>query len=308
MASRQHFEMKHLKSPNRIMAPFFWMGGKGLLASRIVPHLPPAQVYVEPYCGAASVFWHLPRPYPVEVLNDIHQGIVNLFRCLQDPAMFEVLAHRIRWTPYARAEFVRAMEARNSSDPVEAAWGFYTTQNQGFAGRNAKQAGDWGRVFISEAGMANTSSKLRRRMALLERWHDRLTRVQIDCRPALEVIQYWDSPGTLFYLDPPYVIDSRVGGTAYSHELSDDDHRGLIDALLNLKGMAVLSGYHSPIYAPLTEAGWKVLEIQTACHAAGRTRASNLRGTGAALKHAARTEVLWLNPAAVKAQRGERLL
>jgi len=88
---------RHIRSkipkPNRVMAPVTWYGGKGNIVKKIIPHIPEGYPYVEPYCGAASVFWHLSPPRKVEVLNDIYGEIINLFRVLQNPETFEELAH-----------------------------------------------------------------------------------------------------------------------------------------------------------------------------------------------------------------------
>ena len=131
---------------------------------------------------------------------------------------------------------------------------------------------------------------------MLDWWHQRLSRVQLDCRDALTVIQYWDSVNTVFYIDPPYLHDTRVVGSAakYHHECSDEHHRELVDLLLNIQGQVMLSGYPHISYDPLVEAGWQRMTKKTACHAAGRTRGSGLQGAGAALAKAPRTEALWI--------------
>ena len=157
--------LDHIEEPSRIMAPFRWGGGKGHFAKRIVPLLPKkAKVYVEPYLGAGSVFWHLPRPYPVEVLNDLHQEIVNVFRCLQQEELFQELARRIIWTPYSREEFARALEICSDDPkkytPVERAWAFLVKHNQTLApGREDLSAGTWGRAFVSTRRMAMSTNK-----------------------------------------------------------------------------------------------------------------------------------------------------
>lgn len=277
-----------LPKSNRIMAPFMWYGGKGNLVKQL--RMPPSKVYVEPYCGAASVFWHL-TPRPVEVLNDLHSEIINLYRVLQDVGKFRELAHRLVWTPYSVDEFRKAL-ADEERDDVGRAWAMFVRQNQGFGG-HAGTEGDWGRVFVSKRGMAKNVAAWRTRLACLPVWHARLGRVQLDSRDALEVVRYWDGPAPLFYLDPPYVLETRVNGDVYQHEQDDAHHRALVELLLTIEGQAVLSGYDSEIYAPLAAAGWGVKRIETVCSAAGRVRGSKLRGTGAALEHVSRTEVVW---------------
>jgi DNA adenine methylase len=271
------------------MAPFTYFGGKGRMARWIIDRLPTAKIYVEPFCGAASVFWHLPSPYPVEVLND---RITGVFRCLQDRDLFAELAHRVRWTPYARSEFVRAIAAAASDNPVEAAWAWLVKQNQGFGGKLDVTAGSWGRALQPTAGgMASTAAKWRSRMAMLEVWHDRLTRVQIDNRDAVEVIRYWDTDQSLFYVDPPYVHATRTKGnrSAYAAEMTDEQHTRLVELLLAVRGQVVLSGYDSPLYAPLEQAGWQKHTRKTTASSAGYTRQRrNFDAT--------RVECLWVKP------------
>ena len=45
----------------------------------------------------------------------------------------------------------------------------------------------------------------------------RLLRMQIETRPATEVIRLYDDRQTLFYCDPPYVHDSRTDRKAYGY-------------------------------------------------------------------------------------------
>ena len=285
--------------PRRPMAPFRWYGGKGTLAPWIISHLPVdgAKVYVEPYAGAASVFWHLKNPFPVEVLNDVDRRIVTLFRVIQDKEMFHEFRHRVIWTLYSLDEFRRALEILKSWDSysdIDRAWAFFVAQNQGFSGKPSISEGYWGRAFVQSRGMACECSRWRARMSMLNHWHDRLTRVQIDNRDALEVIRYWDSPETLFYVDPPYVPTTRIDKKVYASELDEEYHIKLVDVLLQVKGQVVLSGYENPIYKRLEESGWEKLSRTTSCHAAGRVRGSKIRGLGAASKHAKRVEVIWV--------------
>lgn len=123
----------------------------------------------------------------------------------------------------------------------------------------------------------------------------RLAGVLIETRPAIEVIRGHDTPDSLFYVDPPYVHETRRRITrkdsarGYRHEMDLDDHAELLAALQEVQGMVVLSGYPHPIYDDALR-GWERRETQA--------RISAGRGTGT------RTEVLWLNPACGAALHG----
>lgn len=284
-------------------APVQWYGGKGHIKAKLMSLIPPGGYpYCEPYGGSGGILLSR-EPAPVEVWNDLHQDLANLMRCLQQRELFDDLNHRLTWTLYSRAEFVRALAilSTGESDEVTRAWAFFVAQNQGFSG-NAKSAGDWGRVFTSHGGMAKTANSWLMRLALLDAWRLRLQRVQVDCRDALEVIRYWDSPKTVFYLDPPYPSETRAKGSRnnYTHETADEHHQELITTILGCRGAVCLSGYDTPLYAALDEAGWNRTEFKTACNAAGRVRGSGLQGKGSAMAKVPRTEVLWRNPLAVE--------
>jgi DNA adenine methylase len=273
------------------------------MIAKLMRHVPlGGRPYCEPYMGAASLFFARP-PAPVEVLNDLDGDLVNLFRCLQDKEKFLELKHRLLCTLYSRAEFERALEILSDpgiTDPVLRAWAFFVALNQGFGGKKPRSVGDWGRAFKSQRGCAGTTNEWMMRLAMLDDWHLRLLRVQIDCRDALEVIRYWDNPEAVFYVDPPYHPDTRVDFDAYSVETDHEHHVRLVETLLQCQGAVVLSGYDHPVYAPLVEAGWTVTHYKTACHAVVRSRTSNLRGEGAVLARVPRTEVVWANPRAVE--------
>ena len=285
----------------RLRAPIQYYGGKGNLLSKLLPLIPPGGApYVEPYLGGGSVFFAR-DPAPVEVVNDLDNDVITLMRAFQDRTMFANLRHRLMWTPYARSEFIRAIEILNNpnSPPLDRAWAKFVGCNQGMSGKHFTE-GNWSRKFVSNQGCAANVNSWLMRLSMLDAWRWRLMRAQIDNRDALEVIRYWDCEDAVIYCDPPYVLDTRASSGDYKHEASDDHHKQLVETLLACKGAVVLSGYDHPIYQPLADAGWDVTRINTACHAAGRVRGSELRGEGAAKQHVPRTEVVWRNPKAVQ--------
>jgi len=117
---------------------------------------------------------------------------------------------------------------------------------------------------------------------------ERLQGVVIENRDALGLIAEQDSPATLFYLDPPYVASTRDKGDDYRFEMTDQQHRELAELLHGVKGMVVLSGYHSALYDEIY-GDWT--------HTDRAALADGARS---------RVETLWLNPAAAAALDRER--
>jgi DNA adenine methylase len=79
--------------------------------------------------------------------------------------------------------------------------------------------------------------------------HERLKRVVIvGPKDAKEVMQQQDGPNTLFYLDPPYLDETRTAPQVYRHEMTRDQHGELLDVVKAVKGKVLLSGYDSDLY------------------------------------------------------------
>src|SRR5262249_22553941 len=107
--------------------------------------------------------------------------------------------------------------------------------------------------------------------AELPRIARRLSRVDIRCEDAVEVIGEMDGPGMLFYLDPPYHHATRTVRGAYDHEMGDDGHRRLLEAALGCRGAVAISGYANPLYDRMLR-GWGRVEFDMPNHA-GQGRA-----------------------------------
>ncbi len=289
--------LKCLQDPPRFMSPFKWPGGKGNLVKWIIRYIPQGRIYVEPFAGAASVFWHLPKPFEVEVINDIDADVVNMYKTLKDSYKFQILSHRLFATPYSRAEFGRAIQMLKTAaiNDIDRAWAFFVRQNQGFSGFGVNES-NWSRVlYCVTKDMTNNASQWRSRLKILPLWHERLKRVHIYNIDAIECIKHWDSPDTAFYLDPPYILDTRKARSIYKKELDLSYHERLVDTLLSVKGKVVLSCYDHSTYHPLTEYGWQKIFIDTVCHMAGKNRGSKTRGVGNIKLHAPRRETIYIN-------------
>ncbi len=73
--------------------------------------------------------------------------------------------------------------------------------------------------------------------------HDRLKRVVVLCDDALIIIRQQDGERTLFYLDPPYVHNTRSTTDAYRYEMNESAHAELLATVQQCQGRVILSGY-----------------------------------------------------------------
>jgi DNA adenine methylase len=250
-------------------------GGKWRLAPWLLEYFPPHVCYVEPYGGGASVLLRKPLSH-LEVYNDIDEEVVHFFRILRERT--DELVHVIQLTPFSRAEVGLAYET--CEDPLERARRFYVRAWQARGGPRGQWRTGWRYQITHARGKRSVDDwcDTGHLWAIVER----LRRVQFECDHALSIIRRYDNPTTLFYIDPPYPADTRSlrwRHKAYTHEMSDEDHTALAECLQQLKGMAIVSSYRSPLYDELY-ASW--------------TRACTKSQTDGKRKG---TECIWLNQA-----------
>ncbi len=241
-----------------------WVGGKGSQLDELLPLIPYSRGYCEPFGGGGSVLMNRVRS-PLEIYNDLNLDIVSLFRCVQDRALFEALWHRLQYTMWSKDEFRRALfiqKAGREGDPrvgwIDRAWALFVIQNMGISGSHSKSEGNWSRSLADD----KNTEKWQSRLARLDPVHRRFAQVQIDSQDALDCIRYWDCADMVFYIDPPYVLDTRGNRVYYEFEMDEQEHVNLVDLLLEVEGMVVLSGYDHPVYDRLTEAGWHAHEYK----------------------------------------------
>ncbi|MEW6236568.1 MAG: DNA adenine methylase [Candidatus Omnitrophota bacterium] len=224
------------------LIPFGWYGGKFSHLSWLLPLLPECHHYCEPFGGAGSVLLNR-EPSPVETYNDIDGEVVNFFRVLREEK--DKLIESIGLTPFSREEFITSCEIDPDLLPLERARRFFVRARQVRTGlAQTASPGRWANcINTSRAGMSGVVSRWLGSIESLPQIAERLLRVQIENRPAIETIQLYDSPDTLFYCDPPYVHLTRGDQSAYGYEMSDDEHREIAKALNSVQGMVAISNY-----------------------------------------------------------------
>ena len=282
------------------MAPVGWFGGKGMFLTQLLPLIPYAKGYIEPFGGGGSVFFARTKS-DFEVYNDKFEHLVNLMRVLRDPEKNARLLHLCRYTLYARSEKYYAwdmLKGATYKDDVERAWAFYVTMNMGFAGNFGKTWGV-GNTSSGNSGKVTLYNTYNTRLTLFHLWLSRLTTTQIECKDAAEIIALYDNHNHVIYCDPPYIASARKGnGKDYENEMNDAQHEAFLKQCLKAESAVVISGYNNELYQDLL-AGWELRTFETVCHAAGKVRGSNLRGAGAVKANQKRTECVWRNKRAL---------
>jgi DNA adenine methylase len=221
---------------------FGWYGGKFSHLDWLLPLLPSCHHYCEPFAGSAAVLLNR-RPSPIETYNDLDGEVVNFFRVLRDEK--DKLIQAIGLTPFSREEFATACTLDESLSDFERARRFFVRARQVRTGlAQTASIGRWANCMnTSRQGMSGVISRWLGSVEALPAIATRLIRIQIENRPALDVVRLYDSKDTLFYCDPPYIHATRGDSKAYGHEMTDQQHKELFTTLDAAKGRVAISNY-----------------------------------------------------------------
>lgn len=284
--------MYHTKQ--KICAPQKVWGGKFRVARRYIHEFPRRPVYCEPFLGGGSVGLNIdPAMNGIthQYFSDIHPGIIRIFKTLAHPIHGSAVAKILQEYPYRQDEFEQAKKLVGHKDD--------RVHTLSMIAANRMSSQGLGKVFAE-------SDRLRGgQMGDKNAWENfchkhiyglmsRLQSIKIGHHNAFGVIanlaEYHDE-GVLFFLDPPYMHESRVSKDAYEYEFTVDDHIKLLDLIIDInirmpQHKFFLCGYHTELYKTrlVDEAGWSYSEL--------------LRPTDSSRSKTktTRTEVLWESP------------
>ncbi len=262
---------------NGKLIAFGWYGGKYSHLSWLLPLLPDASHFCDPFGGSAAVILNR-KPSPVETYNDIDGEVVNFFRVLRENK--EELIEKIGLTPFSREEYELALNNNPVEEisSLERARRFFIRARQSRTGlAQTASLGRWANCKqSSRRGMSGVVSRWLGSVETLPEVAERLLRIQIENRPAIEVIKLYDSPDTLFYCDPPYLFETRGDSRAYGFEMDTADHRLLAETLRSCKGKVALSGYNCALMEELYS-DWERFDApEKICHSVKTTRSEAL--------------------------------
>lgn len=224
-------------------------GSKWAIADWIIRFFPDHHSYLEPFFGSGAVLFKKPRSN-IETVNDLDNEVINLFDCIRkDP---ERLARELYWTPYSREVYEQAY-INKSDEAFTKAKLFYIRCNMGHGFRTTGEKVGW-KNDVHGRERAYASRDWCNLPERIMKASERLRGVQIENKPAIELISRFNNSKVLIYCDPPYMFETRHG-KQYMCEMSDIDHKNLLDVLLNHKGPVIISGYETKLYNDVLK-GW----------------------------------------------------
>ncbi|MXS82284.1 DNA adenine methylase [Nitrosomonas oligotropha] len=204
-----------------------WIGGKRRLAKHILPLFQPHTCYVEPFCGAAALYF-MKEQADVEVLNDINGELVNMYRVVKNH--LDEFIRQFRWSLVSREIFKwLQITPEETLTDIQRAARFYYLQKLAFGGKVSDQ----------NFGTATTSPprfNLLRIEEDLSQAHIRLARTFIEHLDWHECINRYDRPHTLFFCDPPY-WDTE----GYGVDFGLDQYDRLAELAKTIKGKMIIT-------------------------------------------------------------------
>lgn len=208
-------------------------------------------VYVEVFGGGGSVLLNKERSVR-EVLNDANGNLINLYRVVREHP--DELKDRLLYVMHNREDFKiaqrRLEEATGRCFPVLPQQDGNSSDSQGkLAEKKPKvsspvlRAADFYQVVRqSYAGNGKQFSPVARSMwagfPAIDRVAGRLQGVTLEKEDFGVIFQRYDSPTTVFYIDPPYFFtEDYYPGNIFLRS----DHQRLAAILLNTEGLWLLS-------------------------------------------------------------------
>ena len=200
-----------------------------------------------------------------EIANDLDGNCVNFFKVLRDTDNRNALIDMMQLSPSSRdwhSETYERYHAGEWKDDIERAWMWWYLCNTTLcaaAGTNA-----WGRNINKSPKEAGEDRGINTRGGIHNRRRDphnmiriseRFRNVQLENRCAIKLLKDVNDPNVFVYADPPY--DNTTRSVKYMTDVNQDFHRQFVNACLETSCMMVVSGYESPEYKRLEDAGWR---------------------------------------------------
>ena len=258
---------------------FPYFGGKNKNSNRILEHLPPSFIYIEPFAGGLGIFLNKKPRSRENVLNDADGSIINFYKVLRERP--EELARAIAFTPYGRKEFQKACTEPVVECDIETARRTYIRISQSMLHTTITKSSF---ALLSVSLVAVDCGKTAARILEVA---NALRGASLEDKDGVDIVVKHSNrkKDTLIYCDPPYLPETRKG-KAYTCEMSLEDHKKFLEASKKATCMIAISGYDSKLYEE-SLSDWRKVSFKNSVHAGNWTNPNDR------ITHA--TECLWMN-------------
>ncbi|BAH07961.1 DNA adenine methylase [Clostridium kluyveri] len=253
-----------------------WIGGKHGKEERYLELMPRHKIFADVFFGSGAVTFYKEtvNPANMTVVNDINDRLINYMMMLKGNP--ESLYKECSSLPFSESLYEKWKWEPWPEDKLQSAVRFYYLMRVCFGGG--------GRKYKSGMSLSKTTNKAKQLMSateLIPKMAELIKNWNILCRDFEEVIKFYDSRDTLFFLDPPYFghEDMYFGG------FQEKDHIRLRKVLEGIKGKAMVCYYPDPLIDNLYS-GWYRNEYHTA---------SQIKNRADGDKCPVRTELILMN-------------
>ena len=225
------------------MSAFSRIGGKSLLAEEIVSYFPKdyeKMIYVEPFVGAGSVFYKKNISIK-EILNDLDKNIYILFQGLKKFNTTKI-NKALSVLPRTKNIFIKVKNSSPKSQFDKFIKSYYLIKNS----------------FFGLSSSFNLKGNNTNPLIVKDKFNDRLKNVIIENKDYKSIIKKYDTPNTLFYLDPPYEKSESL----YRH--FNMDYIELASILKKIKGRFILSLNYNKEFIKLFNTSYVIIKTKYA--------------------------------------------
>lgn len=223
------------KKRRTIKAPFKYAGNKHDILPWLLPQLPYRKSYIEVFGGTGVVLLNR-VPQKMEVLNDRFSGIVDVYRSLKFHP--EELMESLQNCPFAREDWEANIQQRECKTVWDRAAAWLTGIQFSHTGRSIAFAKMTHPVLNPRLTIENS-------IPLFKHIHTRLKNVTIENLDWRDMLDMYDDPQAVFYLDPPYITGFQY---TYAYNMTEAGHREMLDRVFRLNGFVAVSSFPNAVY------------------------------------------------------------
>ena len=252
-------------------------GGKNYLKHFIVENFPSNYEelhYIEPCIGGGSVFLNKKRSFR-ESISDIDKDLISVWEATKNH--LEHFTNELNGLEYTEKTFNLALDGHFSQEA-----NYYVKQRMSRGGMGKTFA--WSERL--RGGIPGDVNGWKNSIKQLPQIAKRLKNVQIshcDITKLLDSdLEYESDIRVFYYIDTPYLHETRVSKDVYDHEMSFEQHSELLELIKQSKDKILISGYHSELYNKELKS-WNSDEYGIVNH------------SGQGKKKQKRVEVVWKN-------------